>query len=331
MQGKISIVMPVKNAMPFLVPCLKSILNQSYTNWQLVAVNDHSTDDSNSILNEFQNKDNRITVLQNEGHGIVSALNHAFKKTTGAFIHRMDADDLMPSTKLEMMLQAIEPESVVTGKVEYFSDESEVGDGFLKYENWLNTLSQQKNYWADVYRECPIASPAWLMNRSEFELIGGFKSDLMPEDYDLCFRIYQNKLKVVSVPDIVHRWRDSASRSSRNMPVYYPMAYYPLKVHYFLSIDRNESKELVLIGAGKKGKLIAKLLLEHGEGFHWLTNNKKKHGVKVYNNTIKDVEDFNFQGTQIILAFASPEDRAEANEFLNARNLKKSEDYWWFC
>jgi glutamyl-tRNA reductase len=109
------------------------------------------------------------------------------------------------------------------------------------------------------------------------------------------------------------------------------MAYYPLKVHYFLSIDRNESKELVLIGAGKKGKLIAKLLLEHGEGFHWLTNNKKKHGVKVYNNTIKDVEDFNFQGTQIILAFASPEDRAEANEFLNARNLKKSEDYWWFC
>ena len=273
--------MPVKNAGKYLKPCLESILAQSHKDWELIAINDASTDGSDIVLSDYAAVYTNIHTADSEGIGIVNALQRAYGICSGNVIQRMDADDLMPVNKLEQMVSAVEMGTVVTGKVSYFCDDQKVGNGFEKYTAWLNGLMESGDFWRDTYRECPIPSSAWMMCREDFEQIGGFDSVFMPEDYDLAFRIWKNGLKILRLNKVVHHWRDSATRTSRNEPQYFPLAYLPLKVHYFVVLERNK-KPLVLCGAGKKGKLVAKELLAKGEHFIWVTNNRNKIGRDTY-------------------------------------------------
>ena len=322
--------MPVKNAGIYLKPCVDSILAQTYSDWELVAVNDGSTDGSETVLEEYAQEHDNINVVNSDGVGIVPALQMAYKLSKCGMIHRMDADDLMPVNKLKMMAEAMAEGSLVTGKVSYFCDEREVGGGFLKYTNWLNGLMEEGDFWRDVYRECPVPSSAWMMHRSDFERIGGFTSGLMPEDYDLAFRILKHKLKVISLNEVVHHWRDSETRVSRNEEQYFPIAYSPLKVYYFLELDRDESIGLVLWGAGKKGKLVAKELLERKIVFTWITNNEKKIGKDIYGVVLRSDNEQELANAQIIISLSSPAEKAEVQTRLNREELINNQDYYWF-
>lgn len=326
----ISILMPVKNAARYLDACLNSILNQDYHNWELLAVDDGSTDQSAIILNAYKLKDNRIKVFKNSGQGIVDALKLAYVNSSGRLIHRMDADDLMPKDKLSILSDGLQPGQVSTGMVEYFSDDWMVGLGFQNYQNWINELMHTSEFWKDIYVECPIPSPAWMMHREDLDKIGAFDSAHLPEDYDLCFRMYQHGLIIKPRNKLVHRWRDSQNRTSRKDPTYYPMAYYPLKMNYFLELERN-NKDLVLWGAGKKGKRIAKWLIAKGVQFYWLTNNQKKIGVQVHQQVLKRADPDFLKGKQTIIAVASPNDKQEIMQQLISKGLKNAQDYWWFC
>ena len=125
---KISILMPVKNAMPYLKKCLESILHQTYRDWELIAVNDGSIDESVSILRSFAAIDKRIKFIPaNQGVGIIDALKLAYSFSSGNFITRMDADDIMTSDKLEVLahqLMQFGPGHLALGQVEYFSETS---------------------------------------------------------------------------------------------------------------------------------------------------------------------------------------------------------------
>ena len=92
--------MPVRNACPYLEDCLKSIIDQSYTNWELIAVNDHSNDQSPDVLYKYSLLDHRIQYKENPGKGIIDALTFGYTLSSGHFITRMDADDLMSIDKL---------------------------------------------------------------------------------------------------------------------------------------------------------------------------------------------------------------------------------------
>lgn len=327
----ISIIMPVFNADPFLDACIASIIQQDYTNWELIAVDDNSTDESYSVLQDWAIKENRIKLFKNAGKGIIKGLQTGYAVCQGAIIHRMDADDIMPTNKLSLLLNSLEENSVATGRVEYFREDQEVGEGFKTYSSWLNSLWLGGNGWDDVYRECPIASPAWMMFREDFENIGGFNSNRIPEDYDLGFRMYKHGLKVEYVNELVHKWRDSSTRTSRNNQEYFPTAYYPLKVLYFLELDRDRSKPLLLWGAGKKGKLVARLLQTHNEEFEWVTNNTKKTYAPIYGVQLKTLEDFDTKNYQNILVVSGPDDKLRLQQVLDELGLQKRENYFWFC
>ncbi len=322
--------MPVKNAGKYLKPCLDSILAQTNPDWELVAVNDGSTDDSEAALQKYARDYTNIKVANSDGIGIVPALQKAYQLSSGNMIHRMDADDLMPANKLKRMAEAMKEGSVVTGKVSYFCDERELGDGFVKYTEWLNELMISGDFWRDVYRECPVPSSAWLMYRSDFERVGGLNSDLMPEDYDLAFRMLKHKLKVIRLKEVIHHWRDSETRVSRNEKQYFPIAYLPLKVHYFLSLHRDSTTIVVLWGAGKKGKLVAKELFVRNVMFVWITNNEKKIGKDIYGVVLKSDKEQGLAGAQIIVSLSSPEEKVEVQARLNRERLVNNQDYYWF-
>ncbi len=327
----ISIIMPFRNESCFLYKTIDSIRQQSYSNWELIAVDDNSTDDSLSIVREYAKSDDRIKVFKNEGVGIIPALQTGYSKIRGRFVTRMDADDLMLPYKLEQLRNTIiafeNPKCVAVGKVRYFkSDGSEIGNGFSAYEKWLNSITEQGENFKEIYKECPIPSPSWMMRKDTFDAIGAFDGELYPEDYELAFRMYKNKITPIATPDVVHLWRDYPERTSRTHIHYLDNSFFKLKVSQFLSIDYAYDRELILVGAGKKGKKVAKELLNSNVSFSWLSNNSKKIGHFIYGMKIKDSESFDCTHAQVIVAVSSPSELEQ---------IKKSEIsstiYYYFC
>jgi len=327
----ISIVMPMRNAMPYLTECIESIINQTQKNWELIVVNDHSTDNSFDILSQFAKNDERISVINNKGKGIIDALQLAYSKTSGQYISRMDADDIMPEKKLELMRSQLiqQPNSVVTGKIKYIGEN--LREGYQKYEVWMNTMMDKHTHYEQMYRECVIPSPAWMISRILFDKIGGFTPNTYPEDYDLTLRMYKAKIPIVAVKELVHIWRDYQERTSRNDPNYSFNSFEVLKTQYFIDVDYDDSKALVLWGGGKKGKKIAQLLIKHNIPFIFACNNPKKINQDIYGKNMENIETIFNSSTQYqsIIAVANPEDQIEIKNTLNTQ-LKNVEPYW-FC
>jgi glycosyltransferase involved in cell wall biosynthesis len=317
----ISIIMPVKNAGPFLEACLDSIQNQSYKNYELIAINDHSSDNSLEILHNYVHRFASLLVLNNNGLGIIDALKTGYAAQNGQFITRMDADDSMPPKKLEYLLDSLQNAGdgyVATGLVKYFS-EGQLGEGYQKYEAWLNGLTEASRNFDERYKECVIPSPCWMMKTSDFEKIGGFNSTTYPEDYDLVFRMFEGEMKVVGVREICHHWRDHGQRASRNDENYADNNFLDLKLSYFLKLDYKPNKELFLWGAGNKGKYLAKQLIQQNIPFQWVCNNPKKIGKHIYDKILGDTfKSKPNEETQIIVAVANEESQESIKQVLHS-------------
>lgn len=326
--------MPVKNAAPFLAETLTSILNQTEKNWELIVVNDNSTDNSKEILTAYANNDNRVNAFDNNGIGIIDALILAYSKSTGNFITRMDADDIMHPQKIETQkkqLLQFGKKHIALGLVNYFSD-APLGDGYKKYESWLNNLTKQGSNFSDIYKECVIASPCWMVYREDFDACGGFNSTIYPEDYDLTFRFYKNNLICIPSNNILHYWRDYPERTSRNDANYADSSFIAIKIHHFLAIDFDATKKIILWGAGKKGKCIAQYLINQGINFNWICDNPKKIGKHIYNQLMLDYKAVaTFKNHQSIITVANPQFQQEIIHFLKEKGLEKNNDYFFFC
>lgn len=134
----VSIIMAVKDTEPYLQDCLDSILNQTYQNWELIAVNDHSSDRSPEILAEYAAKDARVRVYHSERHLLIPALQEAHRHVSGSLINRMDSDDKMPYDKLQVLVEAWLTHgkgTVIAGGTEHFVDEGEVGEALEDMSN----------------------------------------------------------------------------------------------------------------------------------------------------------------------------------------------------
>jgi len=257
----IAILMTVQNEEKYLRECLDSICAQTFQDWELFVVDDHSQDTTREILSEYSNLDERIKWSVNCEKGIIPALQLALESSKGEFITRMDGDDVMPPKKLEVLKQLLDsagPKTIATGKVRYFSS-SPVSEGYLRYENWLNERCVKKDHWKWVYRECVIASPNWMCRRKDLLELGGFSVNKYPEDYDLVLNWYSNRFDVVSSAEITHYWREHSERISRNSKIYDQSSFFELKLSYV-------SKEFIsqtfyVIGTGQKAQLCHKKLI----------------------------------------------------------------------
>ena len=159
-----------------------------------------------------------------------------------------------------------------------------------------------------------------------------FQEEIYPEDYDLIFRWRQNGIKIIPSTNVLHKWRDRPDRTSRTDKRYLDNSYLKLKLDWFLKTDYEPSRPLVIWGAGKKGKRIAKMLNEQNISFGWVTNNEEKTG-----HTILGVElrHFNIlqklKNPQIIIVVAAPDDKLDIRKYLAEINLKAMEHFYFFC
>ncbi|MBL4862630.1 MAG: glycosyltransferase [Crocinitomicaceae bacterium] len=331
----ISIVMPVKDTASYLPACLDSILAQSFTHWELVAVNDYSSDDSLEILQSYADKDRRIRIFNGVQPSLLNTLRYGYQNALGDLIHRMDSDDKMPVYKLEEMVNAWLRHGkgcVITGGTRSFIDNEEIGNGFKRYDQWLCKVAQLNTHKEEMYRECVVPSSCWLVHREDFDNVEGFEPAIFPEDYDLCFRFYKGKLKIVGLDQVLHHWRDRSDRISRNWDCYKDNRFFALKINYFFSLERDASRPLVLWGAGKNGKDLAKLIRSNENKFNWVCDNEKKIGKDIYGLKMQHFDRIEtLISPQIIIAVASPEGQIEIQTQLNNWRLVAGKDYWFFA
>ena len=221
-------------------------------------MDDHSRDASKTIIESYQ--DPRIHVIQNEGSGILQALQTSQKYIKGDYITRMDADDIMPLYKLKTLLKVINAKKegvIATGTVKYFS-EHEISEGYQNYETWLNKTADQQSFYKRIYRECVVASPNWMMRKEDFYDMLGFSILTYPEDYDMVFHWRMSGFIIKSCHQLTHLWREHSNRTSRNSDIYQQESFFKLKLGYFLK--EFKKKNFSLIGTEKKGVLIANML-----------------------------------------------------------------------
>lgn len=330
----VSILIPFKNTEKFITNCLTSIIEQSYPHWELLIVDDHSSDTSYNMVEEFANKDPRIKLLKNTGHGIIEALRLAFQHSNGALITRMDSDDIMRPNKIEVLVHQLltyGKKHVALGKVHYFA-ENGIKAGYKSYEQWLNSLTESGSNYAEIYKECAIPSPCWMVYREDLIACEAFTPNRYPEDYDLAFRFYKHQYTCIPCHEILHDWRDYSTRTSRTHEHYAENHFIDLKLKYFLELDYRTDKTLVVWGAGHKGKTIAHALTDLKVPFEWICDNPKKIGKNIYGTVLKPFHDLKtLKSPQSIITVANKTEQKTILDYMNQLKLKAIEDYVFFC
>jgi glycosyltransferase involved in cell wall biosynthesis len=330
----ISILLPFKDTARYLKECIESIQTQNYREWEVLAVDDHSSDESRSVMESFVITDPRIKVFNNRGSGIIDALVLAHSQSSGEFITRMDSDDIMGPGRLKVMVRSLQRAGIghiALGQVRYFRD-GKIGEGYRSYEQWLNGLTGKGKNFDEIYKECVIPSPCWMVHRKDLGRSGAFLPKRYPEDYDLAFRFYASGLKCLPCQEVLHLWRDHGERASRNSGHYAENSFLDIKVHYFLKLHKVPVRPLALWGAGKKGKKLAQLFLREQIRFYWICNNPKKIGKDIYGKVLLPLKELDALGApQIIVAVANAGEQRSILDHLKARDLKNMQDFFFFC
>ena len=170
---------------------------------------------------------------------------------------------------------------------------------------------------------------AW---RKDLVKCGAFTESVYPEDYDLCFRWRDNDIKIIPGNKIIHLWRDRIDRASRTDKNYADNSFLQLKINWFLKSDYDNARPLVIWGAGKKGKRLARLLNEKNISFGWVSNNEEKIGKEIRGVEVRHFEIIKkLKAPQIIIVVAAPDGQAEIRGFLNSCKLEPLKNYFFFC
>ncbi len=254
---KISVVMPVRNAAETLPAALESVRRQTFADWELLAINDGSIDDTAAILASAARSDPRIRLLSQEALGIVAALERGCAAARGEFIARLDADDWMHPERLRRQLDFLHCThahiGVVSCRVQHGGDPNTQA-GYAAHVAWINSLITPGEIALRRFVESPVAHPSVMFRRGLLRGHGGYQSGDFPEDYELWLRWMESGVQFGKVDADLLVWNDAPNRLSRTEPRYRPEAFYRIKCRYlarWLKHHVKPSCEIWLWGAGR--------------------------------------------------------------------------------
>ena len=179
--------MTVYNGQAYLSQAIESLLNQSFSNFELIIVNDHSTDGSCEIIKKYCLQDDRIITLNNTSNfGPFKSANQGFRIAKGTYIARMDSDDLSHPHRFERQLDFLKshPDIGLLGSNGYYIDEKgKKLKPFKRHENDLNIR------WGLLFNSQFLHSTI-IFKRSLLDHVGGYReAPLYSQDYDMYIRL----------------------------------------------------------------------------------------------------------------------------------------------
>lgn len=182
----VSVIMPVYNVKQYVRSALESILNQTYSNFEFIIIDDDSNDGTFEILKSFKKKDKRIILRRNKKNlGVTKSLNKALRLTKGKYIARMDADDWSYPERFELQVKLMKdnPDVVVSGSYIEVCD-SKLRLRYVRKYN-IDDISIRKH----LFRYSPFAHPTTIWQAKVFKRELYNEAINVSQDYELYFRV----------------------------------------------------------------------------------------------------------------------------------------------
>ncbi|HET6421529.1 MAG TPA: glycosyltransferase [Geobacteraceae bacterium] len=265
-EPSVSILLPVRNEERLLPAALDSIFRQTLTSWELVAVDDGSTDGTAQILEAASRTDTRVRVLRSHGRGLAAALNLGLDACRAPLVARMDGDDISHPRRLEIQADFMSGNpsvGLVAGSFRHFP-RHRLKEGMLAYEKWQNALLSHDSIMRDLYVESPFVHPSVMFRGGQVLAVGGYRNMGWAEDYDLWLRLATGCTRFARLSQTLLFWRERPERATRTMPEYSAAAFRACKAHHLKKSFLKGADEVVLAGAGLEGRAWSRTLREEG-------------------------------------------------------------------
>jgi len=265
---KLTVVLPFFNAECTLENAIKSVLNQTFTRFYFVLVNNNSTDKSVEIVKKYASKDKRIILLNETKQGVTFASNKGMQYAKTEYIARTDADDILHKSKLEKQINFLEKNKeidVVGTRVNYIGNTKNTG--FKTFVDISNTKITSEEIELNRFVELQIINPTIMFRKSIAEKYGYYKNGDFPEDYEMFLRWLDNGVKFYKLEDYLLDWHDSDTRLTRTDKRYTFDAFYRTKTPYlakYLAKNNKYHPKIAIWGAGRLSRKRANLLLNYG-------------------------------------------------------------------
>lgn len=261
--SKLSVVLPVFNAERTVARAVRSILNQTFQDFEFIIVDDGSTDGTASVLREI--RDARIRVVRTGHVGVAGAANIGTKLSSTPYIARMDADDVCGLDRLEKQFEFLVQNDldVVGCRVRIRDELGNSVPSLARYERWINedTVTHDQIYGLR-FVELPLVNPTIMARRRYFDI--GFRGNGFPEDYDLMLRAAASGMRFGKVKEILLDWYDHPGRLTRNSSRYSDDAFMKCRRNHLIAGPLRGVASVDLWGVGKSGKPWLAWLQQHG-------------------------------------------------------------------
>ena len=301
---RVSVLLPVRNAATTLPAALDSLRDQSLSDWELVAVDDGSSDTTPDLLHHAATRDARIRLLSTPPRGIAAALITGTAACRAPLIARFDADDLMHPDRLHLQATFLDQHpdvGLVSCGVRYGGS----SPGYAAHVDWLNQLETPELLHLRRFIDAPVAHPSVVFRSHLLTDHGGYQDGPFPEDHELWLRWLEAGVRFAKVPDELLTWNDPPSRLSRTDPRYAPDRFHTMKRPYLLRALRSvlHGRSLWLWGAGRLARRRFGGLTNHGlplAGF--IDVDPRKTNRTLSDLPIRDYRDLPDPGSSFILS-----------------------------
>lgn len=290
----LSVVMAAYNAEAFIREAIDSIIKQTHTEFELIIINDGSTDNTDCILNEYKEKDRRIKIFNNpKNKGAAASLNYGIEKASGKWIAIHDADDISFSNRLEEQLKFVinNPSvRIVASYIEAFSTINQ-DSNYLRYaELGFNTTMDQINKMK--YFSPYLCHGSVLFEKKLFAEVGGYNSNYkIAYDYELWLKILDNNL-IYKIEKKLYRYRiHNHSLAHENTKKTVHEVWNASTNALFNTLKNQKNKEPRLCVIGDKNIVFdyysaINLSIRKHEFFINKNRNSRRHKLNIYLNSI---------------------------------------------
>ena len=209
----VSVVMSVYNSELYLREAIESVLSQNFSDFELIIINDGSTDGSLGLIQEFVKNDSRVCCISRENRGLISSLNEALEAASGQYIARMDADDICYPTRFFTQYSYMEEYGLDICGGDYVIIRE---DGSFLRENIVPKQAFEISL--TMASSVPFAHPSVMMRRSfliENKLVYGAYDSKFTDDIDLWMSMYEAGAKFGNTPGPLIKYRQVGNSYSQ--------------------------------------------------------------------------------------------------------------------
>jgi glycosyltransferase involved in cell wall biosynthesis len=231
----ISVILPVYNAGRYVAQAIESILGQTLGDFDLIVIDDGSTDSSSDVIKRYAAEDGRVVLVSRENRGLIATLNEGIDLARGQWIARMDADDIALANRFERQMAHLlqTGADLCGGAVRCFGDRKVV---------WRYPMSHE-GCEVQLLFDVPFAHPTVIGRKELFATLKYDPDFKTVEDYDLWQRAWAAGYRMINVPDVVLRYRVHGGQVSQQRDTRHDERVSTIRMRHWREVLRDASDE----------------------------------------------------------------------------------------